>query len=138
MHNLCSGFTQRLIGTRKSPETRIIFSCLVALSEIVLCAHFVFDGPSHPHPKPGKEAKAVPFLLTQHFQEMLTAFGFSWHVVGRPPVSLLFPILSASILQVPGLADAELAQLNSQGLVDVVVTDGDNALLFGSTAILRR
>ena len=40
--------------------------------------------------------------------------------------------------QVPGLADAELAWLNARGLVDVMVMDGDNALLFGSTTILRR
>ena len=46
--------------------------------------------------------------------------------------------LSESMSQVPGLADAELAWLNVQGLVDVMVTDGDNALLFGSTTILQR
>ena len=114
---------------------RIVFSCLVSLSEMVLCAHFVFDGPSQPMPKPGKEAIAVPFLLMQHFQEMLTAFSFSWHVVSRPSVTLLFTS-SETLLQVPGLTDAELAQLNARGLVDVVVTDSDNVLLFGSTAIL--
>ena len=67
-----------------------MFSRLVALSEMVLRAHFMFDGPNWPQPKPGKEAMAVPFLLTQHFQEMLTAFGFSWHVVGPPSVTILF------------------------------------------------
>ena len=90
MHNLCSGCTQRLVGTRKSLETRIIFSRLVTLLEIVLRAHFVFDGLSQPQPKPGKGAKAIPSLLTQHFQEMLAAFGFSWHVVGCPSIALLF------------------------------------------------
>lgn len=90
MHNLCSGYTQHLIGTRKSLEMRIVFSRLVALSEIVLCAHFVFDGLSQPQPKPGKGAKAVPSLLMWHFQEMLAAFGFSWHVVGHPSIALLF------------------------------------------------
>ena len=91
MYDLCSGFTQHRVGTQKSLETRIVFSRLVSLSEMVLCAHFVFNGPSQPQPKPGKDAKAaVPSLLTQHFQEMLTAFGFSWHVVGRLSIPLLF------------------------------------------------
>ena len=90
MHNLCSGFTQHLVGTQELLEMHIIFSRLVALLEMVLCAHFIFDGPSQPQPKPGKGARAILSLLTEHFQEMLTAFGFSWHVVGRPSVTPLF------------------------------------------------
>jgi len=78
----------------------IIFSHLVALSEMVICAHFVFDGPSRPQPKPGKEARAVPSLLTQHFQEMLTTFGFSWHVVGHPSIPLLSSSVKPTMLQV--------------------------------------
>ncbi|KIM66084.1 hypothetical protein SCLCIDRAFT_56409, partial [Scleroderma citrinum Foug A] len=79
---------------------------------------FVFDGPNQPMPKPGREVKAAPLLLVQCFQDMLTAFGFSWHVA-------------------PGSADAELAQLNLRGLVDVMVTDGEHVLLFGTVSVLR-
>ena len=42
------------------------------------------------------------------------------------------------VLQAPGSADAELAQLNLRGLVDVVVTDGEHALLYGAVGVLRR
>ena len=91
MYDLCSGFMQHLVGTPKLLEMCIIFSRLVSLSEMVLCAHFIFNGPSQPQPKPGKDAKAaVPSLLMQHFQEMLTVFGFSWHVVGCLSIPLLF------------------------------------------------
>ena len=60
-----------------------LFSRLIALSEVVISAHFVFYGPNQPMPKPGQEVKAAPLLLVQRFQDMLTAFGFSWHVVGH-------------------------------------------------------
>lgn len=46
--------------------------------------------------------------------------------------------LHDSVSQVPGSADAELAQLNLQGLVDVVVADGEHALLFGAVSVLQR
>jgi len=83
IHEMSSGFAQRHAGSRKSLEARLLFSRLIALSEMVVGAHFVFNGPNQPEPKPGREVKAAPLLLVQRFQDMLTAFGFSWHVVGH-------------------------------------------------------
>ena len=64
------------------------------LSEVVVGAHFVFNGPNQPMPKPGKEVKVAPLLLVQHFQDMLTAFGFSWHVVGHTNLVFLLPVMT--------------------------------------------
>ena len=91
---MSSGFAQRHAGSRKSLEARFLFSRLIALSEVVVGAHFVFDGPNQPMPKPGREVKAAPLLLVQCFQDMLTAFGFSWHVVGHTFIVFLFPFMT--------------------------------------------
>ena len=80
---MSSVFAQHHTGSRKLLEACFLFSCLIALSEVVISAHFVFYGPNQPMPKPGQEVKAAPLLLVQRFQDMLTAFGFSWHVVGH-------------------------------------------------------
>ena len=45
-------------------------------------------------PKPGREVKVAPLLLVQRFQDMLTAFGFSWHVVGHTFIVFLFPFMT--------------------------------------------
>ena len=81
---MSSGLAQRHAGSHKLLEARLIFSRLVALSAMVVGAHFIFDGPDQPLPKLGREVKTAPPLLVQRFQGMLTAFGFSWHVVGHP------------------------------------------------------
>ncbi|KAG6328124.1 hypothetical protein ID866_10965 [Astraeus odoratus] len=39
--------------------------------------HFIFDGPSCLKVKQGRVVKTVPHFLMQHFQELLSAFGFS-------------------------------------------------------------
>ncbi|KAI5982210.1 hypothetical protein EDD15DRAFT_2181422, partial [Pisolithus albus] len=56
--------------------------------------------------------------LSQRFQELLTVFGFNWHVA-------------------PGEAEAELACLQSLGLIDAVATPYNDALLFSATCIIR-
>jgi 5'-3' exonuclease len=41
-------------------------------------------------------------------------------------------------VQAPGEAEAELAQLNKAGLIDAVVTDDNDALIFGATHVIRK
>jgi len=38
--------------------------------------------------------------------------------------------------QAPGEAEAELAQLSAHGLIDVVMTNDSDALLFGATHVM--
>ena len=46
--------------------------------------YFIFDGQDRPWFPGGYERSygTGPSLLVQRFQELLNAFGFSWHTVG--------------------------------------------------------
>ena len=46
--------------------------------------YFIFDGPNRPRLNGGDERiyGTGPRLLVERFQELLNAFGFSWHTVG--------------------------------------------------------
>lgn len=41
------------------------------------------------------------------------------------------------LIQAPGEAEAELAQLNKLGFIDVVITEDSDTLAFGATCVLR-
>ncbi|KAI5988655.1 PIN domain-like protein [Pisolithus orientalis] len=120
MHSLINVFSWRQAGTGQSHEMDIIFCRLSAISRMLLHPYFVFDGPDCPQLKRGKDVvgSTFPRLLVQRFQELLTAFGFNWHMA-------------------PGEADVELANLQSYGLIEAVVTPYNDALLFGATCIIR-
>ncbi|KAI6137913.1 PIN domain-like protein, partial [Pisolithus tinctorius] len=120
MHSLLNVFSWHQAGTGRSHEIRTIFHRLSSISQMPLHPYFVFDGLDCPQLKRGKDIVCTryPPLLVQHFQELLTAFGFNWHTA-------------------PGEAEAELACLQSCALIDVVVTPYNDALLFGVTCIVR-
>ncbi|KAI5996838.1 hypothetical protein F5J12DRAFT_895983 [Pisolithus orientalis] len=82
--------------------------------------YFIFDGLDFPQLKRGKDIVCTCYLplLVQHFQELLTAFGFNWHMA-------------------PGEAEAELACPQSCALIDVMVTPYNDVLLFGVTCIIH-
>lgn len=46
--------------------------------------------------------------------------------------------INLSLVQAPGEGEAELAALNSRGLIDVVLTTDSDILVFGAHSILRR
>ena len=124
-------------GTAGSPEIDIIFSRLAAISQMLLHPYFVFDGPDCPQLQWGKGTvfTSSPPLLLQHFQELLTAFGFSWHIV-----SCLLQISpdANTVCQAPVEADTELAYFQTYGLLDAVVTPYNDSLLFGAPSVIRR
>ncbi|KAL4075101.1 PIN domain-like protein [Scleroderma yunnanense] len=117
-YSLCNVFSWCQAGTGKSHEMRIIFCRLAAISQMLLHPHFIFDGSEHPWFKPDKEPISAPSLLVQHFQELLTAFGFNWHIA-------------------PAEAEAELDYFYSHGLIDAVVTPFSDVLLFGATSVIQ-
>ncbi|KAI5985961.1 PIN domain-like protein [Pisolithus albus] len=120
MYTLVNVFSWRQAGMGQSHEMKIIFHRLSAISQIPLHAYFVFDRPDRPQLKRGKNITALsaPCLLAQRFQELLIVFGFNWHMA-------------------PGEAEAELAYLQSLGLIDAVATPYNDALLFGVTCVIR-
>jgi len=81
-------------STGESPEIQTIFYRLVTISQMLLYAHFVFDGPQMPRWACGKH-KSAPHFLTQCFQELLSAFGFTWHEV-HSSLQQLLQVLTSS------------------------------------------
>ncbi|KAG6327633.1 hypothetical protein ID866_11456, partial [Astraeus odoratus] len=118
LSSACRSLPQHRHSTKKSPELRTIFFRLATISRMLVQAHFVFDGPSRPKVKRGGIAKTAPHFPMQHFRELIAAFGFSWH-------------------EAPGGAGADLAGLNSRGLIDVVVTEDSDVLAFGAHTVMR-
>ncbi|PBK98083.1 hypothetical protein ARMGADRAFT_921104, partial [Armillaria gallica] len=57
--------------------------------------------------------------LERHFKNMVLAFGFNYH-------------------NAPGEAEAELAQMNQVGVIDVIMTEDSDVFVFGAKAVLRQ
>ncbi|KIM54585.1 hypothetical protein SCLCIDRAFT_136619 [Scleroderma citrinum Foug A] len=119
MHTVCNVFTYNHAGAGESPEIQTIFYQLVTILQMLLHAHFVFNGPQRPKLKCRKQVKSAPHFLTRCFQELISAFGFTWH-------------------EAPGEAEAELAKLNTFGVIDAIFSDDSDILMFGTSCVIRR
>ncbi|KAI6011163.1 hypothetical protein EDC04DRAFT_2580616 [Pisolithus marmoratus] len=97
-----------------------IFCRLSVISHMLIHPYFIFDGPDCPQVRRGPDPilSATLSLLVQCFQELLTAFGFGWHV---------------ALCE----AEAELAYFQSCGLIDTVVMLYNDALLFGAHCVIH-
>ncbi|KIJ96170.1 hypothetical protein K443DRAFT_124563 [Laccaria amethystina LaAM-08-1] len=104
--------------TGENPELRTLFHKLNHFLNQSANVVFVFDGNERPSMKRGKHVHTREHWLAKRFQEFARAFGFSVHIA-------------------PGEAEAELALLNKLGIINIVVTDDSDALVFGATCILR-
>jgi Holliday junction resolvase YEN1 len=78
----------------------------------------VFDGPYRPNRKRGVTISTHDHHLESEFKKLVDAFGFEWR-------------------KAPGEAEAELALMSKQGLVDAVLTDDADTLLFGAKVVIR-
>ena len=77
-------FTWHRAGTGSSHEMPTIFGWLSEISQMLIHPYFIFDGPDRPLFKGGDNRiyGGGPPLLVHRLQELLGAFGFSWHTVG--------------------------------------------------------
>ncbi|KAJ7039248.1 PIN domain-like protein [Mycena alexandri] len=102
-----------------NPALRTLFFRLCALAEWPIIPLFVFDGRKRPKVKRGsKMGKSGSLPLAQPMKDMLAHFGMQW-------------------CEAPGEAEAELACLNEEGIIDAIVTDDCDVLIFGGKTILR-
>jgi XPG I-region len=139
-------FTQAQFGFRighaqagENPELRCLFYKLASFLKVPVTPLFVFDGPSRPGSKRGKRVIAKPHWLTKPFQELLEAFGFPYYTVSiHRSVVLYISSKSLDGQQAPGEAEAELACLNRAKIIDAVITDDSDALLFGAAHVIRK
>ena len=100
----------------KNPELRTLFYRLLNFLSLPIHPLFVFDGPNKPPFKRGRAvghgAKAVPIIHLS--KRLVNLFKFPTH-------------------DAPGEAEAECARLQSAGVVDAVMSNDVDALMFGST-----
>lgn len=103
----------------KNPALRTLYYRLLRLLALSIQPLFVFDGPHRPPFKRGKRivpgAAFLPDFLTK---ELLKRFGFPYHIA-------------------PGEAEAECALFQKEGLVDAVMSEDVDTLMFGCTVSLR-
>ncbi|CAO1622697.1 unnamed protein product [Jaminaea pallidilutea] len=111
-------FHARLSVEGSNPLLRLIFFRLVRLLSLPLRAVFVFDGPLRPKIKRGRTVGGKKHPLTGPLMEMIKACG----AVGW---------------EAPGEAEAELANMNRQGLIDAVLSDDVDSLVFGARSLMR-
>jgi Holliday junction resolvase YEN1 len=105
-----------------NPALRTFYYRLLRLLSLNIHPLFVFDGPNKPLFKrnkkvggPGVQVASVPEFLAK---QLLKQFGFPWHVA-------------------PGEAEAECALLQREGIVDAVLSEDVDTLMFGSGVTLR-
>ena len=66
----------------------------------------------------------------------IEAFGFEWRMVCSK--FFLACQRSAEYSKAPGEAEAELAYLNSIGIIDAVLSDDVDNFLFGANTVIRK
>ncbi|KAI6872390.1 hypothetical protein KC338_g2169 [Hortaea werneckii] len=105
-----------------NPALRTFYYRLLRLLTLNIHPLFVFDGPNKPLFKrnkkvggPGVKVASVPEFLAK---QLLKQFGFPWHVA-------------------PGEAEAECAVLQRERLVDAVLSEDVDTLMFGCGVTLR-
>ncbi|WZH48141.1 DNA repair endonuclease rad2 [Fusarium acuminatum] len=102
-----------------NPEIRTLFYRLVRLLACPVEPVFVFDGPYKPEIKRNKKSGRGSSFANAQAKRLIRLFGCSIH-------------------DAPGEAEAECALLQRHGIVDVVLTEDVDALMFGCTRMLRR
>ena len=105
-----------------NPALRTFYYRLLRLLALNIHPLFVFDGPNKPEWKrgkrvggPGAKVVSVPEF---NAKQLLKLFGFPLHVA-------------------PGEAEAECAVLQREGVVDAVLSEDVDTLMFGSGMTLR-
>lgn len=103
----------------KNPALRTLYYRLIKLLGLSIQPLFVFDGLNKPpfkrNAKTNSHSASLPNMLAK---TMLDLFGF--------------PYLTA-----PGEAEAECALLQREGIVDAVLSEDVDTLMFGSTMTMR-
>lgn len=120
----------------ENPELRTLFFRCARLVSAPFLPLFIFDGPKRPKVKRGKRISGEKHWLVDSMKGIIEAFGFEWRMV----CSTLFftSRCSADHLKAPGEAEAELAYLNSIGIIDAVVSDDVDNFLFGAKIVIRK
>ncbi|RDX40412.1 PIN domain-like protein, partial [Lentinus brumalis] len=103
----------------KNAELRTLFFRLANLFNKPLAIVFVGDGPDRPGNKRDTNVGKKSHWLTTDMKNLVVAFGFDW-------------------IDAPAEAEAELASMSQAGLIDAVLSDDGDTLMFGAVAVIRK
>lgn len=100
----------------KNPELRTLYFRLLKLLALPVHPLFVYDGPHKPPFKRGKTVSrnSGNLPIIKRSKDLIERFRFPWH-------------------EAPGEAEAECARLQQAGIVDAVISNDVDTLMFGST-----
>ncbi|KAF2642506.1 hypothetical protein P280DRAFT_497337 [Massarina eburnea CBS 473.64] len=102
-----------------NPALRTFYYRLLRLIALSIHPVFVFDGPNKPpfkrNKRTGPNVASIPEFLAK---QLLKQFGFPIHLA-------------------PGEAEAECALLQREGIVDAVLSEDVDTLMFGSSLTIR-
>ncbi|RYP44043.1 hypothetical protein DL768_009451 [Monosporascus sp. mg162] len=101
-----------------NPAIRTLFYRLLRLLGLSIQPIFVFDGPNKPVFKRNKRSGRGDGVATSMAKRLIKLFGFQVH-------------------DAPGEAEAECALLQQQGLVDAVLSEDVDTIMFGCKRTLR-
>ncbi|RDW68397.1 hypothetical protein BP5796_09054 [Coleophoma crateriformis] len=102
-----------------NPAIRTLYYRLLRLLSISVQPLFVFDGPHRPAVKRNKRVGANGGMLSNMMtKQVLKLFGFPYHTA-------------------PGEAEAECALLQREGIVDAVLSEDVDTLMFGCSWTFR-
>ncbi|KAI0025845.1 hypothetical protein F4780DRAFT_232486 [Xylariomycetidae sp. FL0641] len=101
-----------------NPAVRTLFYRLLRLLCLSIQPIFVFDGPNKPVFKRNKRSGRGDGVATAMAKRMIRLFGFPVH-------------------DAPGEAEAECALLQRSGIVDAVLSEDVDTIMFGCTRTLR-
>jgi Holliday junction resolvase YEN1 len=103
----------------EQPALRTFYYRLLRLTSLAIQPLFVFDGPNKPKFKRNKQTGpnvcTIPEFLAK---QLLKEFGLPYHVA-------------------PGEAEAECALLQREGIVDAVLSEDVDTIMFGSGVTIR-
>ncbi|KAF9220677.1 PIN domain-like protein [Gyrodon lividus] len=111
----CIGHAQ----SGKNPKLQTLFYKLTRLHGNLIDVILVFDEDEWPPVKRSKHVVTTQPWLTQCLMDFVGAFGFSSYTA-------------------PGEAEAELAKLNQNGVIDGILTEDSDAVVFGAETVIQR
>ena len=103
----------------KNPALRTLYYRLLRLLALSIQPLFVFDGPNKPPFKRGRKLASNGACLPNFLaKELLRRFGFPYHTA-------------------PGEAEAECALLQRENIVDAVLSEDVDTMMFGCSMTMR-
>lgn len=133
---LCAPST---ITRGSSAELSIFYHKLTRLAKLPVDVIFVFDGNQKPEIKRGSKIIDRQHSLYKPMISFIEAFGFCHHTASNPQTrKSVYQLIFDFTLKAPAEAEAELAYMSTAGLIDAVVTDDSDVLLFGGETIIRK